>query len=166
LADLPAAKKENQSRHEAQDHCLNQEKIGGMSDPNLVLQTAISEALKNNPALSVLVGARIYDYPPGKPEYPYITLGEGHTLGDDTEDCGDASEVFVQIHGWSRNPASGFAEVKRVAAAIRDAMKVPVSLSEFVVTVTEYVQTQFLREPDGVTRHAMVEFRYLIDHTS
>lgn len=138
-----------------------------MSDPSLGLQAAIIEALKGSVALRALVADRIYDNPPNKPDYPYVTLGEGHVLGDDTEDCGDASEAFVQVHGWSRTTgSSGFAEEKRIAAAIRDAMKPPISVAGFVVTVTEYVQTQHIREPDGVTRHALVEFRYLIDHTS
>jgi hypothetical protein len=52
-----------------------------------------------------------------------------------------------------------------MAAAIRGALKAtPLVLTGFVVTVTEYVQTIFLRDPDGLTRHARVEFRFLITH--
>lgn len=135
-----------------------------MSDPSLPLQGAIVAALKASAPLQALLSTRVYDEPPSLPTFPYISYGEGHVVGDDTEDCGDGSEVFVQLHAWSR--AVGFPEVKMIAEGIRGALKAPPALSGFQVSVVEYVQTQFLRDPDGKTRHAMVEFRYLINHTS
>lgn len=141
-----------------------------MSDPSLALQGAIVAALQGAVAVTSLVGDRIYDQvprpvPPATgPTFPYITVGDGQVLGDDTEDCGDGSEVVLQIDAWSR--AIGYPQVKQIAAAIRSALKIVPTLSGFDVSVVEYVQTQFLRDPDGLTRHAALTFRYLIVHTS
>lgn len=139
-----------------------------MSDPSLALQGAIVSALKNDATLSTLLAQRVYDAVPPVPTFPYISVGDGQVLGDDTEDCGDGSEVHLQIDAWSR--AVGYPEVKQIAAAIRSALKTtPITvptLSGFTVSVVEYVQTQFLRDPDGLTRHAAITFRYLIRHTA
>lgn len=137
-----------------------------MSDPSFALQVANVGILRGNSGVTDLVGERVYDSVPEKPTFPYLTLGESHVLGDDSEDCGDASEVFAQLHAWSQSVKGGFTEVKRIASAVRSAMKIPPALDGFTVTVIEYVQTQYLRDPDGITRHAMIEYRYLISHTS
>jgi Protein of unknown function (DUF3168) len=136
-----------------------------MSDPSAALQTWIYGTLSNAPSITALVADRVFDNVADVPIFPYINIGEGYTIGDDTEDCGDGSEVYVQIHAWSRKP--GFPEVKSIAAAIRATLRaaIPV-LSGFEVTVAEFVQARFLRDPDGLTRHALVEFRYLITHTA
>jgi hypothetical protein len=135
-----------------------------VSDPSYALQVAMVTALKADNALAAFVGVRIYDDPPASATFPYVQVGEGQVVGDDTEDCGDGSEVFIRTHAWSR--AAGFPEVKRIAAEVRRVLKVAPSLSGFDVTVVEFVQSQFLRDPDGLTRHAVVEHRYLITHTS
>lgn len=133
-----------------------------MSDPAYALQVVIF-GLLNDPSPPLV--PRVYDSVPPNPVFPYVTIGECQVLGDDTEDCGDGSEVFVQIHAWSR--AVGFPEVKHLAAAIRTTLRrATYSLSGFDVTVAEYQQTRFLRDPDGKTSHAVVEFRYLITHTN
>lgn len=143
-----------------------------MSDPSLALQGAIVATLKGNGALPPVVAARVYDEVPAEKErvdktgaaFPYVTVGDGQVLGDDTEDCGDGSEVFVQIDAWSR--AVGYPEVKAIAAAIRTALKALPTLSGFDVSVVEFQQCQFLRDPDGKTRHAALQFRYLITHAN
>lgn len=134
-----------------------------MSDPSLALQAAQFSALRASGALPTVVGGRVHDRVPDNPAFPYVNVGEGQVLGEDTEDCGDGSEVFSRVHAWSREP--GFPQVKAIAAAIRATLKTPLTLAGFTVSVTEYVQTQYLRDPDGLTSHAVVEFRYLITHT-
>lgn len=139
-----------------------------MSDPSLLLQGAIVTALKADTAIRALCGAppatRIYDAVPPAPTFPYVSVGDGQVLGDDTEDCGDGSEVNIQVDAWSR--AVGYPEVKQIAAAVRSALKAIPMLSGFTVSVVEFQQCQYLRDPDGLTRHAAIQFRYLITHTS
>jgi hypothetical protein len=106
-----------------------------MSDPSLALQRAIVAALRGYAAAGAGRAASMTQAPAGA-AFPYVTLGEGHVLGDDTEDCGEGSEVFIQIDAWSR--AEGFPQTKQIAAAIRGGLKAtPLVLTGFVVTVTE-----------------------------
>lgn len=134
-----------------------------MSDPALALQGWHVAALKESAALAAIVAGRVYDDVPKDAPFPYVSIGEGHSIGEDLE-CGDATEIFAQVHAWSRTP--GFPECKRMTAAIRDALKATPSMEGFDVSVVQYVQTRHLRDPDGKTSHGVVEFRYLVTHTS
>lgn len=129
-----------------------------MADPSLLLQGAIVSALKAAPAVAA---GRIYDRVPESASFPYVTVGEGDTVGDDNS-CADASECNVQAHVWSR--AVGKVEAKQIAALVRARLKSKFTLAGFQVTVVEYVTTRYLDDPDGITTHAVCEFRYLIDH--
>lgn len=129
-----------------------------MSDPSLLLQGAIVAALKASPAVA---GGRIYDSVPPSPSFPYVTIGLSDTVGDDNE-CWDASECNVQVHVWSR--AVGMPEAKGIAAMVRDRLTTEFSLTDFRVVNAQYVTTRYLRDPDGLTTHAVVELTYLIDH--
>jgi hypothetical protein len=136
-----------------------------MRDPSLPLQGAVTTALKASSALHAILGDRVYDAVPLPATYPYINVGEGHVIGDDSEECADASEIYIQVHAWSRDTL-GYTQVKRIADGICIALNAKPSLSGFVVTACQWTQTQYLTDPDGQTRHAMVEFRYLISPTS
>lgn len=132
-----------------------------MSDPSLVLQAALVAVLKN---ADVVPGKRVYDAIPPNPTFPYVTLGDDQVVGDD-EECGQNSEVFVRIHGWSRPATPGYVEVKGIAIAIRNAVSAAnFTLSGFTVVVVEFIQHQYLQDPDGQTRHSVSEFRFLITH--
>lgn len=139
-----------------------------MSDPCAALQMAIVTALKADAALDALIEGRVYDFVPDPvkpattPTFPYLTVGDGQVIGDDN-DCADQSEVFFQVHAWSRKP--GYPEVKSIAGAVRSAIKAAaLSLAGFTITVTQFTQSRFIKDPDGLTRHAVVEFRFLITH--
>jgi hypothetical protein len=131
-----------------------------MSDPSYLLQAAIVPRLKQAPALAALVGGGVYDEVPAGAPFPYVTVGGGQVIGDDI-DCADISEVFFQIHAWAR-PPSARAIVKKIAGAVCDAMKAPITLTGFDVQIQDYQQTQWLDDPDGLTQHAMVVFRFII----
>lgn len=133
-----------------------------MSDPAYALQAAIVPRLKNNSGVAALVGDRVYDEIPANKEAPYINIAGGLMNGDDIE-CADITEVYFQIHAWAQPPSAG-PTVKKIAGAIRDAMKAPITLNGFIVEVQEYQQTQWLDDPDGKTKHAMLEWRFIIVH--
>jgi hypothetical protein len=136
-----------------------------MSDPALPLQAAIVTALKSGGGIAG-VGARVYDEPPVKAAFPYVVVGDCHVVGDDN-DCADASEVFSQVHAWSRASEPDYwSELKTIAGALRDRLRAEPVLAGFIVTVVQFEQVQYLRDPDGLTRHAVIEHRYLITHTS
>jgi hypothetical protein len=135
-----------------------------VSDPALALQGAIVTELKATGGVGT--GVRVYDEPP-PPDiltFPYVQIGDDQVIGDDVE-CAELSEVFTRIHVWSRSPAGGFVEAKTIATAIRARIRsTTFSLSGFTVDEVQFVQTQYLRDPDGITRHAVIEIRFFIQH--
>jgi hypothetical protein len=136
-----------------------------MSDPSLALQGAVVARLKADAPVAALIGTRVYDEVPTSATFPYVVVGDGQVIGDD-DDCADVSEVTFQVHAWTRSPAdTGWPKSKQIAAAVRTAMKAPFTLVGFDVLLGEFTQIQFLKDPDGLTRHAMVEFRFLIVHS-
>jgi hypothetical protein len=136
-----------------------------MSDPSYALQAAVTKRLKEDSGVIAIVAARVYDEVPTAAAYPYLSLGGGQVLGDD-DDCADGSEITFQIHGWSQSAATpGYSVVKKIVGAVRSAMKAPLTLDGFDVLLSEFTQTQYLDDPDGRTRHAVIEYRFIIVHS-
>lgn len=128
-----------------------------MSDPALELQGAMVAALK----AQNICGGRVYDRVPPAPQFPYLTIGTGETVNDDNS-CFDGSEVNATVHVWSRDV--GWPEAKGIAASIRTILKAEFALSGFTVVEADHLITRWLNDPDGITRHAVIEFRYLVAH--
>lgn len=132
-----------------------------MSDPSYDLQVALVAALKADGALPDVVGKRVYDRVPPDASFPYLTLGPSQVLPDKAV-CIDGVEVSVQIDAWSRT--TSFGEVKTIGAAIVAALDdKPLAVEGFNVTVFELAGAQYLRDPDGLTRHAAITFRGLLE---
>lgn len=131
-----------------------------MSDPSLALQAAIVGALKADSGLLALVGTRVYDEVPVSPAFPYVTLGPVQVLPDKA-DCIDGVEIFPQIDAWSRT--RGSPEAKRIGAAIVAALDdQDLTVSGSLVVVFELQSINYLRDPDGLTHHAAITFRALL----
>jgi hypothetical protein len=127
----------------------------------LALQGEIVRILKADAGIGT--GDRVYDSVPRDREFPYVNIGEDQVLGDDADECAEGSEIFVRIHAWSR--AVGWPEVKAIGWNIRDRIRgAAFNMPGFSVDVIEFVQAQYLRDPDGQTRHAVIEFRFLVSH--
>lgn len=134
-----------------------------MSDPSLALQDALIIALRTSGALPPAVGKRVYDDVPATPTFPYVSLGDGQVLPDKA-DCVDGTEIFPQIDVWSRTV--GFVECKQIARAIVAKLDdQALDVAGFRVNVFELQDTQYLRDPDGKTRHAAITFRALLEAT-
>lgn len=130
-----------------------------MSDPSGPLQQAILAALEAAPALPH--GAIVYDDVPQAAAFPYVSFGEGQVLPDKAACFEDDVEVFFSLDAWSR--AQGFAQVKAIAAAIVDKLdEAELAVAGFRVIVLELQSVQYLRDPDGKTRRALISFRSLI----
>ena len=97
-----------------------------MSDPALAVQKALVGALKADPTLAALVAGRIYDQPPAAAQMPYVSTGEDQVVPDRADGGYEGSDITVTIHAWSR--ATGFPEVKQIAAAIRIVLAAGLSL--------------------------------------
>lgn len=137
-------------------------------DPSLDLQIAIVARLKGHAPLTALIGNRVYDRVPrdaaGKvtAAFPYVSFGPEQTLPDGW-DCGTASEIHLQLDAWSR--AVGFAEVKKIAGAVRRALDdADLPLADSALVSLEFDGRRVMRDPDGKTSHAALTFRALIEH--
>ncbi|CDM56285.1 MULTISPECIES: DUF3168 domain-containing protein [Rhizobium] len=127
-----------------------------MASPSLELQGAIAARLKASAGLTPLVGSRIYDAVPADKVFPYVTIGEGDETSDDA-DCVDGFEISLDIDVWSR--ATGYPEAKRISDEIRKALKSPdLTLPINALVFFRHRQTRFLRDPDGLTSHAVMTF--------
>jgi len=134
-----------------------------MTDLSLELQAAIIAKLKADPGVQAVVGnnpPRVYDDVPSGPTFPYISLGDNQVTPDDS-DCIDAQEIFWQIDGWVRDPR--YPMEKKLSKAVVDALD-DANFSIPGVTVTFcYLNTiNYLHDPDGITRHVAISFRFAI----
>lgn len=127
-----------------------------MASPSLELQGAIVARLKAWAGLSGTVNGRVYDAVPAGAAFPYITVGEGDETSDDA-DCIDGFEISLDIDIWSR--ANGYPEARRISDEVRKAIKsADLILPTNALVDFRHRQTRFLRDPDGLTSHAVMTF--------
>lgn len=127
-----------------------------MDDPSGELQAAI---------IAVLMGQtgaedRVFDEPQVNPVYPYITLGECQVLPDKA-DCIDGVEAYPKVDVWSQE--KGFVQVKAVAKTVLALLDdQPLVVDGFNVILFEVESVNYLRDPNGLDRHAVITFHTLI----
>lgn len=127
-----------------------------MSDPSLALQKAVVAALK---AATTEAGDNVFDSVPEGDPFPRITIGEAQVIGNFAP-CYDGSEVFFDVHVWSREV--GHPQAKRIASAVRSALHdAPLALDGHMLELLEFRDARYMRDPDGVTSHAALTFRAL-----
>ena len=132
-----------------------------MISPSLELQGAVLRVLTEDAGVVSFVGERIYDRVPAAAEFPYVSFGPEQAVSDDAE-CLTGFEVTLQIDVWSR--AVGFPEVKAAANAVFRALHdVELSLETNALLSIQHRQTRYLRDPDGLTNHAAMEFTALVE---
>ncbi|MCK8779085.1 DUF3168 domain-containing protein [Rhizobium sp. NTR19] len=132
-----------------------------MASPSLELQGAIVSRLKASAALTALNKGRVYDAVPDNAVFPYVTVGEGDETSDDV-DCVDGFEISLDIDVWSR--ATGFPEAKAISDEIRKALKTPdLTIPTNALVSFRHRQTRFLRDPDGLTSHAVMTFEAIAE---
>lgn len=131
------------------------------SDPALALQKAIVAALKGDPAVSAIVNGRIYDGVPANATKPFISFGLFQQLPEHGA-CLDGGESFITLDGWCVGPDT--VQIKQLGAAIcqtLDEAELVVDGQHLVELTIE--QTQYLRDPDGITAHASITLRTMTD---
>lgn len=132
------------------------------------LQKAIFSALTG--ASPELVGGRVYDAVPEEAErieetgaaYPYITIGDENVLNN-SNSCSDGWESFAAVHVWSRPENTSKLELKGIVARVVDLLNTRLTVTGFRTIVGEFYKADSMRDPDGITEHAILTFRYLLD---
>jgi hypothetical protein len=129
-----------------------------MTDPALALQGAINLKLRADVGA---VESRVFDRAAADVVFPYVELGEFQTL-DDGAACIDAVEIFATLHVWSRGV--GQVECKTIAGEVRAALhEAELDLGPlFQFLEIAHRETRHLKDPDGLTSHAVLTFRSLI----
>lgn len=126
----------------------------------LQIQRAIYEMFAQSPG----VGYSVYDDVPQDTDYPYIVIGDDTSEPFDSKTF-DGFEVSVVIHSWSRY--SGKKQVKEMMGAVYNLLhnqQITVPDYHFVLCLLEFEET-FL-EDDGVTRHGIQRFNFIITDES
>ena len=133
------------------------------ADPALPLQKAFVAKLSADPVVSGMVGTRIYDAVPMAATKPYISFGTFQMLPEHGDGL-DGGEAVIQLDAWANGPDS--VEVKRLGAAIAACLdETTLTLDDNRLVGIEIEQTQYLRDPDGITAHGVISFRALTDPT-
>lgn len=126
-------------------------------DADLALQKAIFEKLAGDAGVTALVGARIYDNPPGDVIFPYLTLGEAQV--DDWSDDGQAgAEHRLSLHVFSR--VGGRAEAKAVMGAVNATLHdAGLTLEGHRLINLRFLNAETRQENDGATWRGTIRFR-------
>lgn len=125
------------------------------------LQKAIIQALSDDADVKDIVDGRVFDSVPLKAEYPYISLGP-MTSDTTLADCLELDNISIQIDVWSRDVSS--AEMRELANAVRQALtKSDLALEKNGLVLFNHENTRELRDPDGLTSHAAVNFDVIVE---
>lgn len=131
------------------------------TDPALPLQKAIVAALKADSGVAAICNGRIYDGVPTNATKPYVSFGPFQMLPEHG-DCLEGGESFVQIDAWCSGPDT--VQSKQLGAAIAKALdEATLTLDGNRLVGLVVAQTQYLRDPDGITAHAVVQLQALTD---
>jgi hypothetical protein len=96
---------------------------------------------------------------------PYVSFGPFQVLPEEA-DCSEGVTVIIQLDGWAKGPDT--VEVKRLGAAIAKSLQwAEMPLDEDQRLVIMAVEAlQYLRDPDGITTHAIVTVRGMTEPTN
>lgn len=127
------------------------------------LQDAYVAQLRDDAGCAAIFGSGfdVYEDVPPDTSFPYITLGEDQKLPFLAE-CLNGSEIYITLHVWDRN--GGWAAAKQGADAIEDCLhESELTLPDFIVATIERKGSRLMRDPDGITAHAVVTFRAFVN---
>jgi hypothetical protein len=132
------------------------------SDPSLQLQKALVAVLKADAGVNAIIAGRIYDAVPGGAVKPYLSFGPFQMLPEHGT-CLDGGEAFVTLDGWAAGPDT--VQVKQLGAAVAKALDLAPIVLDAPPRLVEMTveQTQYMRDPDGITAHAVITVHALTD---
>lgn len=109
-----------------------------------------------------IAGGNVFDQvAPGDP-FPRVTIGDEQVI-DDSNTCQDGWELFADVHCWSRPATGSKAEVKALAAQVVKAVLAIDAIEGFTLVLLHHQTTRIFRDPDGLTEHAAISFRAVLD---
>lgn len=137
-----------------------------MTSPTFELQQQIFTLLKNDPALTALIGGRVYDTVPASngqitATFPYVSFGPSDEISDDA-DCIDGFSITMQIDVWSRKP--GFPECRQITDLVRKSLSDDmIKLTANALVTFNHRITRMFRDPDGLTTQGAMTFEMIVE---
>lgn len=143
-------------------------------EPTYELMLAALNKLRQTTALTAMVGTKIYDRVPEKQvngqivadvASPYVSFGPATVISEDI-DCIDGLEVTFQLDAWSWGALDAYSsiEVRKIAGIIRKALhKAELTLNDNAFVLIRHELTRILRDSDGITNHAAIQFTAIIE---
>ena len=127
----------------------------------LAIQQSVYELLSSDSALTAKVSG-VFDAHPDPQVFPYITLADGYSNQYTAfEHMGE--EVFFNIHVWSRY--KGFKEAQEIASEINRLLAHQhIEVDGFGEVASFFDTSETIRDIDGITRHLILRFRFLIQY--
>lgn len=134
-----------------------------MSEASLAAQRLAVVKMRARPALTALVpAANIFDKNALPEVFPCIIIGEAQTVGDDIQ-CADISTVHLTMHVWTTE--NGLSACKNIAGEVRRALRDVSEIQEGFALDFNFSDSIFMRDPDGLHSHGVVNFEVLAEDT-
>ena len=129
-----------------------------MRDSTNALWAAIKQRLQADETIEAKCGDRVKDRPLCGMQLPYVQLGEAQVLPWEAQ-CIDGVQVYLPIHVWAREGWAGD-DAREICAAIYERLHhQKFAVPGHTLHLIELRDTRGpLRDPDGVTRHSIIEF--------
>lgn len=130
-----------------------------MADLTLPLRRAVITHLKTDPAITALVGQRVYNETPADPVWPFILYGNPFSSAYE-QSCADGIEAALTIHAFAKGPTSDVAN-GIAAAIVKSLTDGPVfdPVGDVRADAFEWERTQTIRDSDEKSAyHAIVDF--------
>ncbi|MET3925937.1 DUF3168 domain-containing protein [Devosia sp. 2618] len=140
-------------------------------DASYELILAAINRLRATPAVTSLVGTRIYDRVPEKTDgtpnvaFPYISMGPSTSIPDDF-DCMDGEEITIQFDVWSSGAGEAFGSVecRKITGAMKRALHdVDLTLPVNALVVFRHEITRVLRDPNPAITHGVIQFSAVVE---
>ncbi len=126
------------------------------------IQAAIFGILKNDATLMGLVTG-VYDDAPQNTVYPYIVIGESTEVRFDMFSHAGNDTTFT-LHVWSQYP--GYKECYQISNQVNKTLdKAALAPTGNSLISCDYEGSSAVRDPDGVTRHLISNYRIMVQET-
>jgi hypothetical protein len=128
-----------------------------MAEASLAAQALAVVTMRAYAPLTALVpAANIMDRNQRPEVFPCILIGEGQVVSDDV-DVVDASEIYLNLHVWVREP--DLIGCKSIAGEIRKALRFLVAKRDGYDLSFTFDDANFMRDPGGELSHGIVTMR-------
>jgi len=127
-----------------------------MKSPALVLHKAIIQRIE------YMTSYKVFDATPENEAFPYVTMGN-ISASDWSDKFENGQEVYATIHIWSQY--RGRKEADEMADVILRAMtSMSLDLTpDFRAGLDKFDSYNLIMDIDGVTRHGLLKFKYLVE---